>query len=170
MTQTKEIECGHTNRKHYARGLCHRCYSGVWMKANKEEWMQDKEQMAEAVLAYAIERPEKVAPIFKKSEIKDNGCWEWTGAKNNAGYGTYTISVHLDDEERYFQTVAMPHRVMFAVFNQHLGKLPKALQGNPSDGVVIDHKCNNRICINPNHMHLVTQAENMHFIASRAAA
>ena len=170
--KSRETECGHTDRKHYANGYCQPCYSGVWMKANKAEWMQGqgKDQLADAVLAYALERPEKVAPIFKRTQFAENGCWEWTGAKLNSGYGVFTISVHLDDGKRYFQSTLMPHRVMFAAFNKHLGDLPKAEQGNPADGIVIDHKCNNRVCVNPNHRHLVTQAENMNLMAARNAA
>lgn len=72
-------------------------------------------------------------------------CWEWQGAdsgKGNGagrGYGRISIDGHT----------SAVHRVMWSCVN---GYLPHKKQ--------IDHKCNNRICCNPDHLELVTCKQN----------
>jgi hypothetical protein len=70
-----------------------------------------------------------------------SGCWEWTGARNDLGYG-------------YVQFGGRNRRVHRVVYEHFVGAI-----GN---GLVIDHLCRNRGCCNPSHLRAVTQAENMH--------
>jgi hypothetical protein len=66
-------------------------------------------------------------------------CVEWTGAVNNKGYGVAHVGV----------TTTTAHRaVWFAVY----GPIPGGFQ--------IDHLCRNRLCINIDHLELVTPREN----------
>jgi hypothetical protein len=74
-----------------------------------------------------------------KIETKDN-CWIWTGNKNQDGYGM----VRLDGKTR------STHRVSYELF---VSEIPVKL--------VIDHLCRNRDCVNPEHMELVTNHENI---------
>lgn len=74
------------------------------------------------------------------SEKKSNGCVEWVRYKNNLGYGL----VHYKGKAR------MAHRVAYYLEN-----------GDIDDNLVIDHLCRNRACINPDHLELVTQKENI---------
>lgn len=67
------------------------------------------------------------------------GCWEWMGGRDTAGYGVATINKTF-------------HRVHRAAWTDGHGSI--------EDGKHIDHKCRNRACINLDHLHLVTPAEN----------
>lgn len=76
---------------------------------------------------------------------KETNCWEWQGANsgkgNGAGRGYGRISID--------GCTSAVHRVMWACIN---GYLPARKQ--------VDHKCNNRICCNPNHLEMVTHKQN----------
>lgn len=66
-------------------------------------------------------------------------CWEWTGSVNWAGYG----------RTRRFNKLCSAHRVAWEIL---IGPIPK--------GLVIDHLCRNRKCVNPDHLEPVTQRVN----------
>jgi hypothetical protein len=83
----------------------------------------------------------KAAERFvKKVDFDSSDCWRWTGSKNELGYGTI----------RYRGRVWKAHRFSYLFFN-----------GDLEDGLVIDHLCKNRICVNPLHLEEVTQKENL---------
>lgn len=71
----------------------------------------------------------------------DGGCLLWTGWLNNKGYGF--ISVGGGDD-------AEVHRY---VWEKENGPIPS--------GMVIDHRCHNRNCVNIDHLRLATARENM---------
>lgn len=70
-------------------------------------------------------------------------CWQWTGPTSGEGRGGGYGRMSLDG-----QTVAV-HIVMFTCVN---GYIPGKKQ--------IDHKCNNRLCCNPDHLEMVTHKQN----------
>ena len=70
----------------------------------------------------------------------NSGCWLWTGALNNKGYGVF----HINGKMR------LAHRVAWEVDN---GSVPAGLE--------IDHLCRTRSCVNPQHMEAVTHHENV---------
>ena len=72
-------------------------------------------------------------------------CIEHVGYRSSNGYGRKRL---------YGETLA--HRVAWVGAN---GPIPK--------GMEIDHLCNNRGCINPQHLDVVTHAENMKRITQR---
>lgn len=77
----------------------------------------------------------------KVDKIKD-GCWNWTGSLSN-GYGKINSGGSCGHPLR-------AHRVIYELL---VGKIPT--------GMVIDHLCKNRKCVNPVHMEVVTQKENV---------
>jgi len=77
------------------------------------------------------------------SRIKklDSGCWQWIGTIDiSNGYG------RLSYKHKEF----MAHRVSY---NLHRGEIEK--------GLVIDHLCKNKWCVNPEHLEPVTIGENV---------
>lgn len=73
--------------------------------------------------------------------LKVDGCWRWTGALTQNGYG------HIRTPDR---RMALAHRLVY----EHLvGPIPRGLE--------IDHLCRFRNCVNPEHLEPVTHVENM---------
>ncbi len=72
--------------------------------------------------------------------VQPNGCWEWQGALDEKGYGRIGFKGRT----------ARVHRVAF----EYAG-------GALIDGLVLDHLCCNRRCMNPAHLEQVTSRENL---------
>lgn len=68
----------------------------------------------------------------------DDECWPWLSS-STYGYGRFWL---VDKR-------VMAHRIAYELL---VGEIP--------DGLVIDHLCRNRGCINPRHMEPVTVREN----------
>lgn len=71
-------------------------------------------------------------------------CWMWPRAKNSKGYGVIKNGCQQYARQQY------AHRVVYS-----------ALRGPIPDGLVIDHLCRVRSCMNPYHMEVVTVVENI---------
>ncbi len=78
--------------------------------------------------------------FMKHVNKKENDCWDWLGHKDHLGYGRFNI------DGKIFAT----HRVSYELYK---GEIPK--------GLVIRHMCNNRKCVNPNHLETGTQKDNL---------
>lgn len=83
--------------------------------------------------------PARIRIRLVNNIIVNNGCWIWQGSKNKGGYGLSFIF-----ENNQSRTI-FAHRLSYEVF---IGVIPK--------GLVIDHLCRNRSCINPEHLEPVT--------------
>jgi hypothetical protein len=68
-----------------------------------------------------------------------DGCWRWTGARNNKGYPV----MHEDGGLVY------AHRFSYEL---HVGPIPA--------GMVVCHRCDNPPCTKPTHLFLGTKADN----------
>jgi hypothetical protein len=87
--------------------------------------------------------------LEERTEFEPNtGCWLWTGALGPGGYG---ISWWPKQNSR-------AHRAMY-----------ESLRGPVPPGLVLDHLCRLRCCVNPWHMEPVTIGENVLRGVGRAA-
>jgi DNA-binding transcriptional regulator YiaG len=84
-------------------------------------------------------RPDKIR-FWEKVDIRDpDECWEWKGCKLASGYGRFNV----------LGQIKLAHRVALMI---------SGVQVNDS---LVLHKCDNKGCVNPNHLYLGTSGDNI---------
>lgn len=79
--------------------------------------------------------------IMIRSSEDSNGCWNWQWRLNTRGYGYLVL------RKRHKKTGA--HQLSYIAFN-----------GDYDSSLWVLHKCNNRACVNPEHLYLGNAKQN----------
>lgn len=79
--------------------------------------------------------------MAKVSPEPNTGCWLWAGAMQSRGYGFFTLPAGK---------MILAHRYAYEFF-----------RGLIAPGMQIDHVCRLKACVNPDHLEVVAQSENM---------
>lgn len=86
----------------------------------------------------------KEEKFWLKVSFRPDGCWEWTGHRDDKGYGT-TWEVGAA-AFRSTKAHRMAYRLIFS---------------NIPDGLELDHLCRHRECVNPWHLEPISHLGNM---------
>jgi hypothetical protein len=78
--------------------------------------------------------------VISENQLNNSPCWDWTGYKDEKGYGR----IYKEGLNKYAHRYAYEHFV---------GPIP--------DNLEIDHLCRRRCCVNPEHLEAVTHRVNV---------
>lgn len=75
----------------------------------------------------------------------NSGCWLWLGSTDKLGYGKVSVQGHF-----------LAHRLAYA-----------ETHGDIPEGLLVLHKCDVPSCVNPDHLYIGDDQDNMNDMAAR---
>lgn len=124
-------QCSCCDNPAWARGYCRKHYQR-WYLHGDPNYVSKNQRIREA-------------PLYDRLSligwtVQESGCWEWSGSRYPRGYGRVPAK----------GTTLGAHRVAYEAW---VGPIPK--------GLLVRHKCDNPPCINPEHLEVGTNLDNM---------
>lgn len=119
-------------------------YHRNWRAANREHCNQWNREYAK-LRRQGFRRGSKKVPVDQRFDDKwipepYSGCWLWMGATNEWGYGTILVD----------GICRLAHRVSWRLH-----------RGDFSEGFRVLHRCDTPSCVNPDHLFLGTNYDNV---------
>lgn len=87
--------------------------------------------------------------LFGRAKVSESGCWEWQNAKFKHGYGKIGVNGRAD----------YTHRVAY-----------RLVKGQIPDKMLVMHTCDNKICINPDHLTIGSCQDNVDDMIAKGRA
>lgn len=139
MTLPEFFFHAHPNTKDGLNWRCKQCQNQYAQQWQRKRALAKCDPVVVATIKYAPYQ--RVVKFASKVQVLENGCWMWTGnCHPETGYGRLWFDRHDD---------RLAHRL---AYEWSVGPIPA--------GLVIDHLCRHRSCVNPSHLEPVTSAVN----------
>lgn len=119
----------------------------------KVHWPRTKEvdrgwgKFCSRICSDAHQRCMTIAERFEGKFTRSDSCWLWHGFKLQSPFGYGLLWIRQPDGGRLPR---LAHRISWEIYR---GKIPA--------GLFVLHKCDTPLCVNPEHLFLGTQSDNM---------
>lgn len=127
-----------------ARGWCKRHYE-IWRRHG------DPNHQARAFLGSGPKGESLPDRLIRKSVLTESGCREWSGWRDQGGYGRVYVGP---------RRMRPAHVIAWEL--EHGRSVPP--------GLVVRHQCDNPSCVEPTHLSIGTQADNVADMFARGRA